>query len=154
MSEPRAAITVYHDRSCSICRAEMEELKAIDQENILELVDCSASGFSDVHAADARLDQDTLMRAMFIRTADGEWLQGPDAFAHLYGRLGIPGMAKFWGSRTLRPLVSLGYRLFAMTRRFLSYLGVASIVRWWVRREARRAAQRTQHCTTRRKDPG
>lgn len=144
------SIRIYHDRSCPICRAEMEELKAIDSDNMLELIDCSVTDFTDPHAEAAGLDQQTLLNAMYIRTQDDKWLQGPDAFAHLYAALGIPGMARLWGSRRLRPFVNVGYWLFARTRKLLSALGLAHIVRWFVRREAQRAAARAAHCNSQR----
>lgn len=128
----------------------MQELKAIDVDNVLELIDCSVAGFTDAPAQAAGLDQRRLMAAMYIRTPDGQWLDGPDAFAHLYATLGIPGMAKLWGSRRLRPLVNAGYWLFARTRKLLSALGFAHLVRWFVRREAQRAAARAQHCNSQR----
>ncbi|MEO0574134.1 MAG: DUF393 domain-containing protein [Pseudomonadota bacterium] len=144
--QPNERIVVYHDRSCPICRAEMEELKKIDGGDVLTLVDCSSTDFADADAAEAGLDQRMLMSAMYIRVGSDHWLQGPDAFEYIYDQLGMPKMAAFWGSKRLRPLINVGYRLFARTRGFLALFGVGHIVRWYVRREAQKAAQRATHC--------
>lgn len=144
-------IVIYHDHSCPICRAEMEELKQVDHTNRLELLDCSADGFFDAAATEIGLEQDQLMSAMYIRVGDSRWLQGPDAFEFIYRELGMPKMAAFWGSKRLRPLVNIGYRLFARTRGVLALIGVDKLVRWYVRREAQRAASRATHCE--RNDP-
>ncbi|MEM9171223.1 MAG: DUF393 domain-containing protein [Pseudomonadota bacterium] len=141
-------IVIYHDGSCPICRAEMEELQRIDVDEVMTLVDVSVDGFIDAEADSAGLDQRDLMRAFYIRTHDDHWLSGPDAFEHLYLRLGMPRVARFWGSRLWRPFVNFGYRLFAMTRGVLAYFGLAHVVRAMVRREAKHAATRATQCET------
>jgi predicted DCC family thiol-disulfide oxidoreductase YuxK len=139
-------LTIFHDASCPICRAEMEELKQIDEDGLLELVDCSQSGFTDIRCTDAGLEQDDLMRALYIVDANDQWRSGPDAFAEIYGLIGIERMARIWGRGWWRPLVNLGYRIFAITRGVLAPLGLDKAVRWCVRREAAHAAKRSSTC--------
>ncbi|MEL7310759.1 MAG: DCC1-like thiol-disulfide oxidoreductase family protein [Pseudomonadota bacterium] len=141
-------LTVFHDASCPICRAEMEELVRIDDEGKLELVDCSTDGFVDVRCEDAGLTQTELMSALYIVDRDDQWRSGPDAFAEIYGVLGMDRMARVWGRGWWRPLVNLGYRLFALTRGWLAPLGIDRAVRWWVRKEAEAAATRSSACRT------
>ena len=152
MSAMSGKLRVFHDASCPICRAEMEELGKVDDDGVLELIDCSADDFSDDEAALAGLEQQDLLSAMYVQDDSGRWYQGPDAFAEIYGRLGIERMAGLWGSRPLRPFVNFGYRLFLMLRGVLVSLGGARVVRWLVRREARHAAKRATHCSTDRDD--
>ena len=83
---------------------------------------------------------------MYVRDERGRWHSGPDAFAEIYERVGIERMARLWGSRGLRPLVNLGYRLFLLFRPVLAALGADRLVRWWVRREAEAAVRRANQC--------
>lgn len=139
-------LRVYHDASCPICRAEIEELAAVDDEHRLEIIDASAEHFDDPEAREAGLDQDVLLSAMYVRDEAGQWHTGPDAFAEIYERVGIERMAKLWGSKTWRPIVNLGYRLFLVMRGLLVALGAERTVRWFVRREAQAAANRARTC--------
>ena len=139
-------LRVYHDASCPICRAEIEELARADTDGRLEIIDASADDFDDPFARDAGLDQATLLSAMTVRDEAGRWHGGPDAFAEIYERVGLDRMARLWGSRPLRPLVQLGYRLFLVFRPLLVALGAERVVRWWVRREAAAAAERARGC--------
>lgn len=148
MSGP-AKLRIYHDASCPICRAEIEELAAVDFDQRLEVIDAASEHFADDHAREAGLDQEMLLSAMYVRDEQGLWHTGPDAFAQIYERVGIDRMARLWGSRTWRPLVNLGYRLFLVTRGLLVALGGDRVVRWFVRREAQAAARRADYCRTR-----
>lgn len=140
-------LRIYHDASCPICKAEIEELARADTAGKLEIIDASADAFDDEAAREAGLDQAMLLSAMYVRDEQGQWHTGPDAFAEIYERVGIERMAKLWGSRPLRPLVNLGYRLFLIFRGVLAALGFDRIVRWYVRREAEAAAARASACS-------
>ncbi|MEM6818755.1 MAG: DCC1-like thiol-disulfide oxidoreductase family protein [Pseudomonadota bacterium] len=139
-------LTIFHDASCPICRAEMEELKRIDDDQALELIDCSVQGFSDARCTEAGLSQKELMGALYVVDRDDHWLAGPDAFAEIYRTLGLDRMARLWGKGWWRPLINLGYRLFAISRGLLAPLGLDRVVRWMVRREAQAAARRSSAC--------
>ncbi len=139
-------LRVYHDASCPICKAEIEELARADTAGRLEIIDASADAFDDEAAREAGLDQEILLSAMYVRDEQGAWHAGPDAIAEIYARVGIERMAKLWGSRPLRPLVNLGYRLFLVFRGVLAAVGFDRIVRWYVRREAEAAAERAAAC--------
>lgn len=139
-------LRVYHDASCPICKAEIEELARADTAGRLEIVDASADTFDDAYAREAGLDQAMLLSAMYVRDEQGQWHTGPDAFAEIYERVGIERMARLWGSRPLRPLVNLGYRLFLVCRGVLAAMGFDRVVRWYVRREAAAAAERATAC--------
>ena len=147
-AELKPPLTVFHDASCPICRAEMEELTSIDDAGVLELIDCSQDDFDDIRCRDAGLTQADLMGALYIVDREEHWRSGPDAFAEIYAALGLARMARFWGRGWWRPLVNLGYRLFALTRGWLALLGLDRAVRWGVRKEAEAAATRSSSCRT------
>ncbi|MEM6576139.1 MAG: DUF393 domain-containing protein [Pseudomonadota bacterium] len=129
------AIEVYYDGNCPICLAEIDELSRGDRDNALSMVNCAAQGFES-QSPDGVPKQADLMQALHIRE-NGEWVSGPAAFARIYERLGMTRMARFWGSRAFKPVVHGIYRLFVITRPLLARLGMARLVRWFVRRELR-----------------
>ncbi len=134
----KETIEVYYDGSCPICVAEIDELSRGDRDNALSMINCAGEDFASA-LPEGVPAQDDLMRALHIRE-DGQWLSGPEAFARIYERMGMTRMAGFWGSRALKPLVHSVYRLFVVTRPLLARLGMARVVRWFVRRELRHKA--------------
>ncbi len=134
-------LTVYFDRSCSLCRDEIETLKRADAADRLALVDCSVENFEDDAAREAQLDQTTMLSALHIRDADGRWYRGVDAFAELYRAVGLTGIARLWGSRRLSRITKPIYRLIARHRGFLKKSGIGHgyvrVVEWLLRRRSR-----------------
>ena len=126
---------VYYDGKCPVCTAEIEELQKADWEKNLEFVDCAGQDFADSAAAEAGFTQLQLLRAMHVRSKDGQWYRGADAFAEVYGSLNMDRVARFWAS----PAGTAAYRAFLVIRPLLKRLGVAHIARRLVRYESRRA---------------
>ncbi len=137
MDEPQD-IQVYFDGSCPVCRAEIETLDQASRSQSITFIDCSQP--TDQRPTDGaeRPTQKQLLRAFHV-FADDRWLVGPDAFARIYQAAGLQRMARLWGSKRLRPLVSLGYRIFLFCRPLLAAIGAARAVRWFLEREARRS---------------
>ncbi|MFK7957432.1 MAG: thiol-disulfide oxidoreductase DCC family protein [Lysobacterales bacterium] len=131
-------VQVYFDGSCPVCRAEIEELEQASQSQCLRFIDCSESAPELTDPGANTPSQEQLLGALHVQS-NGQWLSGPDAFAQIYHTAGMDRMARLWGSRRLRPLVNLGYRIFLVARPLLAALGAARVVRWLVRREARRS---------------
>ncbi|MEM9530068.1 MAG: DUF393 domain-containing protein [Pseudomonadota bacterium] len=126
---------VYYDGKCPVCVAEIEELQKADWEKSLDFVDCACESFADPDAAKAGITQSRLLRAMHVRSKDGQWYRGADAFAEVYGSLNMDRVARFWAS----PAGTAAYRTFLAFRPLLKRLGVAHVARRLVRYEARRA---------------
>jgi len=122
-------LTVFYDASCPMCASEMHAIKTLDRDGRIVLVDCSASGFDDSALAEGgycRVDAMTLIHA---RDADGRWLIGIDVFQAAYRAAGLATIARFWGSRRLRPLLERIYPWVARHRQRLSGLGLNHLVR-------------------------
>lgn len=136
------ALTIFYDRSCSICRHEIEGLHQVSDENNLQIVDCSTQLFADKIAERDGIDRAQMMQALHIRDEHGSWFKGIDAFALLYRRLGLTGLASLWGSRRLRPLMQRSYALVARFRQPLRKSGLGKIYSSWVIRRARRLTER------------
>ena len=139
-------LTIYYDRSCPLCREEMQALKDHDREDRLRLVDASAPGFRDPHVAAAGLAPAELMRRIHARDAAGRWYVGVPVFELAYGAAGLAGIARFWGHPRLRPLWDAAYPWIARLRQPLSALRLNRAYGAWVRRAAARAQRRSQAC--------
>ena len=90
---------VLYDRSCPLCRSEIERLAHRDHAGRLQLVDISAADF-DPDLWNFSLE--SLNRALHVRCPDGQWLIGVSAVAHVYRQVGLGWL--WWSSRL--PLLS------------------------------------------------
>jgi len=120
----RYPLTVYYDASCPLCTAELETLKARDEDGLLHLVDCSKGvvAFEDV-------TQEQMMARIHARDATGRWLRGMDVFAAVYRAAGLWTFARLYASRWLRPLFDRLYPWIADNRQMLSRLGLSRLFR-------------------------
>lgn len=139
-------LRVYYDESCPLCRGEINALRQVDVFGEVDWIDCSPAGFRDEACDQAGVDRAALMRVLHLRTADGHWLTGPAAFAHLYGQLGMPVVARLWDHPLVRPFWRVVYPLVARHRQRLSRIGVARAFAAWVHPVAARAAARRARC--------
>jgi predicted DCC family thiol-disulfide oxidoreductase YuxK len=125
---PRYPLTVFYDASCPMCASEMHALRERDADARLELVDCSATGFSDEGLRAEGITREQLMSLIHARDAYGRWLIGADCFAAIYAAVGLHGAAGLWGSRRLRPLLGRLYPWIARHRQALSRLGAHRLI--------------------------
>src|SRR5262245_3774887 len=79
----RYPLTVFYDASCPLCATEMCAMREREPGRV-ELVDCSASEFSDDGLRAAGVTRAALMRRIHVRDAHGRWLVGMDAFEAVY----------------------------------------------------------------------
>lgn len=136
-------LRIYYDHSCPLCRQEMHGLVAGDRGGRIELVDCSAAGFSD---AETGVGVPDMLRIIHARDAAGVWYRGVEVFVIAYEAVGLTGMARMWSHPWLRPLWERLYPWFARNRMTLSRFGVAGAYGALVRRAAERAARRSASC--------
>ncbi len=136
---------MYYDASCPLCRAEMETLKARDDDDRLQLVDCSAPAFDAGTSAAEGVTRTMMMERIHARDAAGRWLSGLDVFAAVYAAAGFPRLARVYGSRMLRPLLDRAYPWIAANRYTLSRLGLPRLFDLVVR--GRPPSTRSRQCT-------
>ena len=111
-------LTIYYDASCPLCAAEMHTIKETDFDNKLILVDCSNDNFNE--PAFCPTDKMTMLKRIHAQDATGAWFKGVDVFAAAYRAAGFKKLARFWGSSTLKPLLSRIYPIVADNRHWLS----------------------------------
>lgn len=129
-------LTVYYDASCPLCRAEIEALKARDNEDAMRLVDCSAADFSDAVAASEGVTRQAMMARIHGRDAAGRWHRGMDVFAAVYAIAGMRRLARIYASPLLRPWLERLYPWIADNRQLLSRLGLPWLFKWVLPRAA------------------
>lgn len=137
-SDSDSALTVYYDRSCPICRFEIEGLNAALEDGKLRLVDCSERVFADKIADRDGVDRAQMMAALHVRDRAGHWYRGTDAFAKLYAHSGLGGLARIWGSARLKPVLDRIYAWIARNRGLLNRSGLPRLYARWVITGARR----------------
>lgn len=141
---PRADATmrVYYDGRCPLCRAEIASLRLADVAEEIDWVDAADSNFRCPLAAAAGYAQADLLAALHVYSQTQGWKQGVDAFAELYRRLGLRGLANPWALPVVSSVLRLSYPWIARQRGLLARLGLVRPFEWWLRRAAQRAAAR------------
>lgn len=138
----QARLRVYHDGACPLCRAEIASLRLADVHGEIDWVDVAAGDFHCPLASAAGLGRSELLAALHVYDPQAGWRVGVDAFAHLYHRLGLRGLANPWALPGLSALLRLAYPWIARHRAWLARLGLVRPFEWLLRRAAMRAAAR------------
>lgn len=76
-----AALTVFYDGSCPLCRAEIETYRRMQGADRIRWLDVSGCGDGDIAP---NLDRDRAMRRFHVRRRDGTLISGGRAFAELW----------------------------------------------------------------------
>ena len=134
----RYPLTIYYDASCALCANEIRALKALDGDDRLALVDCSAPDFDPSALGREDLTRAALMRQVHARDAAGRWLAAVDVYEAAYRAVGLEMAARMWGHRLLKPLWSALYPIVANNRQLLSRLGVSRLMQWFIPKRAKR----------------
>lgn len=116
---PAWRLKLLFDGLCPVCAWEMRLLRRRDRAGVLAFEDIAAPGFDPSRYG---LTLPALVGAMHGITSDGRVLRGPDVFIEAYRLVGKRWLAAILAFGPTRPLVNLGYRVFARVRpRFSSF---------------------------------
>jgi predicted DCC family thiol-disulfide oxidoreductase YuxK len=131
-------LTVYYDRSCHLCRGEIDNIAARDVHGLLHFVDCSAADF------DARampVSREVMLEAIHARDAAGVWMNGVAVFVAMYAAAEMGMVARFLNHRRIKPLMERAYPWIARHRYIFSWLGVHHAMNFFAAR-ARKKRER------------
>lgn len=146
---PTPLLTAYYDGQCGLCRAEIQEIHALDTQGEIALVDCSAPDFEDELCLAAGISREDLLGAMHVRDVLGDWHRGVDGIALLYASVGAPWLARAWAHPLTRPFTRRLYPWVVRHRHLLSRLGLnlvaPRVLRLFAQRHQRRAAPLCSH---------
>jgi len=132
-------LTLLHDGACPICRADIAVLRARNHRGLLRFVDISAPDFDPMPYGRTLAELNARIHA---RRGDGRMIEGIEVFRLAYRAADLSRMTAPLGWRPLRPVLELGYRLFARHRHGLGrHLGWAFEVL-----AARAAVRRAEAC--------
>jgi predicted DCC family thiol-disulfide oxidoreductase YuxK len=112
-------LTLYFDGDCPLCAREIKLLRARAAPDQLLLVDISAPAFD---AQSLGFTREQMEASLHARFDDGTWVTGLDATLWSWRAAGLGRWAAPLGWRPLRPLLTLGYRLFCRWRPHLAWL--------------------------------
>lgn len=108
-----ACDTLYYDGRCPLCAAEIAQLRE-RRGDALQLV--------DIHAVDSEATpndlpaQDTLLRTLHLRRANGAWLTGADANVTAWEGTARGRLLRILRWPILRPVVDRVYHYWALWR--------------------------------------
>jgi predicted DCC family thiol-disulfide oxidoreductase YuxK len=119
-STPSFPITVFYDGSCSVCAAEIEHYRRMDQAGRLLLIDISAPDFRPELYS---IDRQAFMHELHVIDRKGEVYRGIDSFRAIWQAFPASTLYGLLGSiitlPVINPLARLCYRGFARIRRYL-----------------------------------
>lgn len=104
-------LTIFFDGKCILCFREIKHYKKLDKHHLLRTIDISASDFD---ASAFGLDTEEVNVNMHSIDEDGNIYIGVDTFAQIWSRVYPYSHFSFiLKSKTLRPLLKFGYKVFA-----------------------------------------
>ena len=109
-----AALTVYFDGACPLCRREINMYRQVSGSDKIAWVDVSATPGSKIEDDLSKIDA---LRRFHVRREDGELTSGAEAFADLW--MALPGLScagKLLALPGIRHVAELFYRVFLYVR--------------------------------------
>ena len=140
-------LTIYFDASCRLCNSEMQNIKAHDSAHQLLLIDCSSPDFDDTEFHALGMTRELMMNRLHTRDSAGNWWVGVAAFELIYQTIGLPFLAKMWGSSLTRPWAERLYPWIAEHRYLLSKIGLPELFGLWASHTARKMEKRSRLCS-------
>lgn len=112
-------LTLYFDGECPLCAREIRILSRHAVADRLLFVDISDADF-DPSALGFSLEH--MQSSLHARFADGRWIKGLDATLWSWRAAGLGVWAAPLAWPAIRPLLTVGYRLFCRLRPHLAWL--------------------------------
>ena len=127
MMQFTAPITIYYDKSCPLCAAEIHSLHEHAKPGSMILIDCSTPDFNDPLAVAVGISQAQMMERITARDAQGRWFSAADVFSIAYGLAGARGISAMLQRPFWRRLFDWAYPVIVRNRQLLSRLGLQHV---------------------------
>ena len=109
--------TMYYDGECHLCSREVDHYRKVDRTKQLAFVDISSPDFDAVAVG---LDPQAVVGSLHVRTAEGQVVDGVDAFIAIWKSLPqYNWLARIVEKQPVHRLAEFGYAIFARVRPFL-----------------------------------
>jgi predicted DCC family thiol-disulfide oxidoreductase YuxK len=110
-------VAVFFDGGCPLCSREIEHYRKKPRSSQIDWIDIDKPGFdAKLHG----LDPEKIHARFHAKNQDGIILEGVDAFNAIWHELGILKPLSWAAeSRLTRPVLDLGYSVFAWARPYL-----------------------------------
>jgi predicted DCC family thiol-disulfide oxidoreductase YuxK len=114
---PVPQLTVYFDGLCRLCSREIEHYQKRDRNGVVRWVDITGADFS---AESEGLDPVAIHKVMHVRDSAGAIHTEVAAFVAIWKVIpGFRPLAHVAGWKPVRPVLDLGYQVFARIRPYL-----------------------------------
>ena len=133
-------LTLLYDKSCPICKLEMDNLNARNGQNLLRFIDVSDINFD---AAQVGIPKEEMMRSIHAIKSDGSIVTGVEVLRLAYGAVGFGWISSATTWPILKPLCERAYKYLANNRYQLSARFSALIYLI----AARRALRKSPRCS-------
>lgn len=132
-------LTLLYDESCALCKLEIDNLKARNQQGLLRFIDVSGHDFD---AQPYAVSQQEMMQIIHAIRPDCSMAKGVEVFRLAYGAVGLGWITAATAWPVLKPLCDWAYLHIARNRYRLS--GSMSGLLFGI--AARRAERRSRAC--------
>ena len=112
-------LVMYHDGACPLCRAEVILLKNRSRYGEIEFADVSDADFDSASLGASR---EHALRVIHGRVGNAAPIRGVDVFVEAYSRTDLRFLSWLLNRKWLRPILNVGYHIFAANRQVISRL--------------------------------
>ena len=113
-----SVLTLFYDGFCPLCVREMAQLRQIDKQGVLQLVDIQ---LADSQALYPQIDFSEASRILLALTADGRLLRGLDSTHAAWSAVGLGYRTAWLRWPVIRWFADWAYLYFAANRYRISY---------------------------------
>jgi len=136
-------LTLLYDESCPLCKLEIDNLRARNDQDLLRFIDVSAEDFDDSPYPASKKEMMDIIHAV---RPDGSMAKGVEVFRLAYGAVGLGWITAPTALPLLKPLFDWAYVHVARNRYRLSNRFSGFLFKIAADRAARRAVQQSQSC--------
>lgn len=143
MNHNNYPLTLLYDESCSLCKLEIDNLRARNTQDLLRFIDVSAPDFDDSSYLASKQDMMEIIHAV---CPGGRIVKGVEVFRLAYGAVGLGWVTAPTNLPILKPFFDWAYVHVARNRYRLSNRFSGALFKIAADREAKRALKNSRGC--------